>query len=221
MKTADLVLDGCDNMETRFLLNDYCMKNNIPWIYSAAIGTTYTTMNVLPGKTACFSCVFDKEIMPGVLDTCETAGILNSTNAQLTAHVAVEVIKILLDKKPSLGLYYFDVWNHESSSAKVKKRSNCNACNGKYLHLMCKKTDVVSLCGSNSYQIKPAKLVKINICALAKKLKKTFDVELRGNVLHIVDGDVKIALFTDGRAIIKNAKTVGRAKAVYSKIVSV
>ncbi|NOR85808.1 hypothetical protein GQ473_06845 [archaeon] len=221
LKSFDLILDGTDNMETRCLINDFCMKNNIPWIYSAAIGTTYTTMNIIPKKTACFECIFEKEIMPGTLDTCETAGILNSTNTQLAAHVVVEAIKILTGKTPSLGLYYFDVWNHERTYANVKMRSYCNACNGKYLHFEGKKTDVVALCGNDSYQIKPAKLVKLDLSVFFKKLKKTMDVELRGNVLHVVDGDVKIALFADGRAIVKNVKTVGQSKAVYSKIVSV
>lgn len=221
LKNHDLVLDGTDNMETRFLLNDFCMKNRIPWIYAAAIGITATTMNIIPEKTACFECVFEKEMLLGTLDTCETAGILNSTNTHLAAHVVVEAIKILLGKKISEGLYYYDSWTHETTRAKVRKRRNCNACNGKYLHLQEKKTETISLCGSNSYHIKPAKPVKIDLEALADKLKKTLVVETKGSIIHIILENTKISLFADGRAIIKNAKSPQQAKAVYARIVGI
>ncbi|MCK4967583.1 MAG: HesA/MoeB/ThiF family protein, partial [Candidatus Aenigmarchaeota archaeon] len=105
LENHDLVIDATDNMETRFLLNDFCMKNKIPWIYLAAIGTTATAMNILPEKTACFECVFGKETPAGALDTCETAGILNSTILQITAHASVETIKMFMGKTPALGIY--------------------------------------------------------------------------------------------------------------------
>ncbi|MCK5474146.1 MAG: ThiF family adenylyltransferase [Candidatus Aenigmarchaeota archaeon] len=221
LKNQDLVLDGTDNMETRFFVNDFCMKNRIPWIYAAAIGTTVTTMNIVPGKTACFECVFEKELTPGILDTCETAGILNSTNTHLAAYVAVEAIKILLGKKISECLYYHDSWTHKTTAAEVKKRKNCNACNGKYLHLQEKKTESVALCGSNSYHIKPAKIVNIDLEALAGKLKKTLVVETKGSIIHITLENTKISLFADGRAIIKNAKSPQQAKAAYARIIGI
>ena len=95
LAAADLILDGTDNFETRYLINDYAVKNSLPWIYSAAVGSYAVTMNVLPGETACLSCIF-AESPRGSIETCETAGILNSAVNLVASIAATEALKVLV-----------------------------------------------------------------------------------------------------------------------------
>src|SRR5512143_2649065 len=98
---AQLILDGTDNFETRYLLNDYAVRERVSWIYAAAVGSYGVTMNVLPGETACLACVFP-ESPRGSFETCDTAGILNSAATTIAAIEATEAIKFLVEAHDTL-----------------------------------------------------------------------------------------------------------------------
>ena len=98
---ADLILDGTDNFETRYLINDYAVKNSVPWIYAAAVGSYAVTMNILPGETACLACVFP-ESPRGTLETCETAGILNSAVGLVASLAATEALKLMVGARSKM-----------------------------------------------------------------------------------------------------------------------
>src|SRR5258708_1015686 len=151
-----LILDGTDNFETRYLVNDYAVKNSLPWIYTAAVGAYAITMNVIPGETACLSCVFPQS-PSGVIETCETAGILNSAVNFGASIAATEAIKLLTGAKEKLRrtLLSYDLWRNERAEVSAAKpRPDCRTCGRReFLHLAGEGRPHITLCGRNSVQI--------------------------------------------------------------------
>jgi len=145
-KNIDLVLDCTDNLETRFLINDFSIKNNLPFIYSSAVGSKGYVFNIIPNKTPCLRC-FLKEASQ--LDTCETAGVLNSITNLISSIQSNEAIKILLGKGYEKNLLFFDVWKNDMSKIKINKNKSCICCNIKnYEYLDGKKYKVYRGMGS-------------------------------------------------------------------------
>src|SRR5881394_2739042 len=125
-----LVLDGTDNFETRYLINDFAVKHSVPWIYVAAVGSYAITTNIVPGETACLSCLFP-ESPRGTIETCETSGILNSAVNLAASIAATETIKLLTGAKSKLRrtLLSHDLWTNERAEVSVDKpRSDCRTC---------------------------------------------------------------------------------------------
>ncbi len=212
----DLMIDCTDNMETRFLINDCSMKHKIPWIYTAAIGSKGATMSLVPEDNPCFRCVF-KDMPKGILETCETSGVLNSASTAIASFAAAEAIKILTGKKHSKTLTYIDVWNQRMDRIEVKKRSECPSCNGNYEFLEKKReSQTISSCGKNAYQIIPAKPKKLDLVKLFPRFKNEGTASIFGPILHFRKDGTEISIFSDGRAIIKNAKNKSDAERLYS-----
>lgn len=210
LKSANLLLDCTDNLKTRFLLNDFCRKEKIPWIYSAAIKTSGYVMPIFPGGP-CLKC-FLKEAS---LDTCETVGVLNTITASIAALQVNLALKILTDNnfnnKVNSKLYYYNIWAPSLKIIKVKKNKNCPACNGNYGHLTNKQDRVIKFCSAGKYQIMGNKKDFTKI----KKLWGMLDTVLDdGIALHFKN----IMLFKDGRTLIK-AKSEQEAQAIYSKYI--
>lgn len=206
---SDIVLDCTDNFETRFLINDYCKKNGIKWIYGAVIRNFGTIYSILPDKP-CFRCIFNNHAS---LETCDTVGVLNAAVTATSSLQANEAIKILLGKPYESNLIRINVWQPQILKLKVKKNPKCPACNGIYEYLSGKKASkIVKLCGTNTYQIKGK---AINLKLLLQKLKnRKTNVK---NFQYCIHSD-NITIFTDGRAIIK-ANTPDKAKSIYSRII--
>ncbi|MBI2110098.1 ThiF family adenylyltransferase, partial [Candidatus Woesearchaeota archaeon] len=147
---GDLVLDCTDNLETRFLINEYCVKNKIPWIYSAAIENHGFVFNVMPGE-ACFRCIFKEA---SGLDTCDTAGVLNSISSLIASVQVNEAIKILANKRYEKDMMFFELGKNVFTKMKVSKNTKCLTCKGRYEYLNGDKKKIVKFCGTNTYQIK-------------------------------------------------------------------
>ncbi|MDP3765125.1 MAG: ThiF family adenylyltransferase [Nanoarchaeota archaeon] len=211
----DLILDCTDNLETRFLINDFSIKNKIPFIYSSAVGSKGYVFDILPDKNnACLRC-FLKDATQ--LDTCETVGVLNSIANLISSIQTNEAIKILLNKNYEKNLLFFDVWKNELSKIKVNKNEKCICCvKHNFEYLTGKKLSrIVKLCGDNIYQIKTKSIDKTQFNNLKNKLKKI------GKIIdfdYCINFDNKITIFNDGRALIK-AKDEKEAKSLYSKFV--
>ncbi|MBN2422575.1 HesA/MoeB/ThiF family protein [Candidatus Woesearchaeota archaeon] len=129
LKESDLILGCTDNLESRFLINEFSLKKKIPWIHGGAVKTTGNLLNILPGEV-CFRCVFSP--VKNFNETADTVGIINSIPVIIGALQATQAIKILLKKEYEKDLIYFDVWNNEFNKINVKKNKNCPACNGKW-----------------------------------------------------------------------------------------
>ena len=214
-KNPDIILDCTDNLETRFLLNDFCIKNKISFIYSAAIGCKGYVFNIMPGVTACLRC-FLKE--SSQLDTCETTGVLNSITHLVSSIQASEALKLMIKKSNfETKLLFFDIWKNELEKIRINKDDNCICCaKNNFEYLSGKKANKIArLCGDGMYQIKANPIGKEQFNELKAKLKK---IGKLADFFYCINFDGKITIFKDGRALVK-AKDEKQAKAVYSKVV--
>jgi len=207
---GDLILDCSDNMETRFLLNEFCIENNIPWIYSAVIGSTGMVFNIIPNKTPCFNCLFSEP--EESLGTCDTEGIINTIPSLISAIQFTEALKILTNQPYTKELIYYDLWKQKLEKTKIKKNPNCNPCKQQFSYLNGEKsTELIKFCRTNTFQLR---IPKLNLEKVAEKLKKLDDVILNDYCLIFKE----LTIFRDGRILIK-ANSEEQAKSLYSKYI--
>jgi adenylyltransferase/sulfurtransferase len=221
LEGIELILDGTDNFETRYLVNDYAVKNSVPWIYAAAVGSYGVTLNVLPGMTACLACVFP-DSPQGTFETCETAGILNSAVNLVASIEATEALKALVGavEKTRRTLLSFDVWSNERAEVgAAQPRPGCRACGDRYfVHLAGEGRPHITLCGRNSVQIherhRPVDFGEMN-----ERLRSLGTVRHNDFVLKFWHDSYEMTLFPDGRAIIKGTTDTGVARSLYARYV--
>ena len=224
---VDLVLDGTDNMQTRFLINDVCVKSKIPWIYTAAIGTYGMMMTIVPGRTPCFRCLLPDVPEPGSLPTCDTVGVLNTIPAIIASIESTEAIKILLKEKRTINaegnLIFYDVWSNNFEKRTIIQDKRCRCCvEHKFDFLNAAKKEIItSLCGRNAIQITPAKPTDISFISLAERLKRLGEVRFNNFILVFKERDKEISLFKDGRAIIKGTDDEKVARSLYARFIGI
>ena len=225
---VDLVVDGMDNFETRFVINDACVKHHMPWIYGGCIGTHGITMVIVPGKTPCLRCVFESAPPPELSPTCDTAGVLGPAVNVIASFQAMEAIKFLSGNFDALDktLYTFDVWTRESKALKIEglhQRIDCPTCGQKNFEYLTgeKGSRSTSLCGRNAVQISRDNPLEIDFKTLADKLKQVGEVRYNNFLLKFKVDKHEITLFPDGRAIIQGTNDIALARTLYSKYVSV
>ncbi|MFC2032188.1 ThiF family adenylyltransferase [Chloroflexota bacterium] len=221
-RNADVILDGLDNSETRFLINDVALKHKIPWVYGGAIASCGMTMTIVPGETPCFRCIFPNLPSPGTTPTCETSGVIGPAPAIIGSLQATEAMKILIGAgEVNRELIIVDVWNGTFKHLKIQHREDCPACNGKYEFLEGEfGIKTTSLCGqSRAVQVVNTKMREIALYKLAVRLKKAGDVSYNEYMLRFTADDHEITVFPDGRAIIKNTIDESLAKELYFKYI--
>lgn len=218
---VDLILDGTDNFETRYLINDYAMKDSIPWIYAAAVGSYGVTLNILPGETACLACVFP-DPPRGAVETCETAGILNSVVNLVAAIAAAEALKFLVEapSKMRRTLLSWDVWTNERAEvAATRPRAGCRACGERnFIHLAGEGRPHITLCGRNSVQIHEQER-PVDFVEMTTRLRPHGTVRHNEFVLKFWHEPYEMTLFPDGRAIIKGTTDTAIARSLYARYV--
>ncbi len=214
LKNYNLVLDCTDNMETRFLINDYSVKNKKAWIYCSAVGTKGRLFTIVPGKTPCFRCLFAVP-KPGSLETCDTAGVLNTITTTIAALQVTEAIKLLTKQQTAKELLAVDVWKQELQKIQVKSNAKCICCKKKKYEFLDgnKETMSIKLCGQGRIQIKGR---MPNIPAIRKRLEQNGNVKATEYGIHFANQETDFFLFNDGRCLIK-AATKEEAKNVYSE----
>jgi molybdopterin-synthase adenylyltransferase len=217
----DLILDGTDNFETRYLINDYAVKFSRPWIYAAAVGSYCATLNIVPGRTACLACIFP-EPPRGPSETCETAGILNSLVNVAASLAATEALKFLTGASGQLRqtLLWFDLWRNERAEVLADHpRAGCRACGGRdFIHLAGEGRAHITLCGRNSVQIHEQRR-PLNLAQMTERLKPHGTVRHNDFVLKFWQGPYEMTLFPDGRAIIKGTTDTAVARSLYARYV--
>jgi adenylyltransferase/sulfurtransferase len=218
---SELILDGTDNFETRYLLNDYAVSKSLPWIYAAAVASYGVTMTVVPGETACLACVFP-ESPHGTFETCDTAGILNSAAASVAAIEATEAIKLLVGDRASMRrtLLSFDLWRNDHAEIDVSKaRADCRSCGKRdFIHLAGEGRPHITLCGRNSVQIHERQR-PIDFREIGRRLEPHGAVRFNDFVLKFWRDPYEITLFPDGRAIIKGTTDTAVARSLYARFV--
>ncbi|NLY79000.1 MAG: thiamine biosynthesis protein MoeB [Lysinibacillus sp.] len=223
MNGVDLIIDGTDNFETRFFINDLAMKYNIPWIHGAVVRSYGMSVSILPKKGPCLHCLL--ETIPSDGMTCDTVGVISPAVQMVASFQVAEALKYLVSGEVSEQLVSFDVWKREHSIVNVSslKKSSCPSCgeNPTYPYLSMEnglKTAV--LCGRNTVQIRPQQKQEISLSSIRNRLKPVVG-ELKENPYLIsfqVDG-VQVVLFKDGRAFIHGTKEEERAKAIYQRYI--
>ena len=216
-----LILDGTDNFETRYLVNDYAVKRSVPWIYAGVVGSYGITMNILPGQTACLACIFP-DPPRGTFETCETAGILNSAVNLVASIQATEALKLLVGAEDKLRqtLLSFDVWKNEQAEvAASTPRDGCRVCGKRaFLYLAGEAQPHITMCGRNSVQIHERHR-PVDFAEVSDRLKPHGTVRHNDFVLKFWHEPYEMTLFPDGRAIIKGTTDTAVARSLYARYV--
>ncbi len=220
IKNATTVVDATDNMDTRFLVNDACVKHGIPWVYAGAVGTTGMVMPIMPNGP-CFRCVFPSLPQPGQLPTCDTVGIVNTLPSTVASLEVTEAFKIMQGKQPTKQLMFIDVWQSDLQKIAVRKNPQCQACVKRDFEFLQarKRKFAASLCGRNAVQIVPAKELKGGLGDLKRRLSKLGESEIADGVLKFRAKGVELTVFPDGRTIIGGTTDLAKAKTIFSKYV--
>lgn len=222
---ADLVMDGTDNWETRYILNDGCVKEGKPWVYCGAVATYGMTQLIRPGETACLRCLFAEPPPAGTSATCDTAGVLGPAVSVVASLAATEGIKYLLGHTEALspGLVHVDVWDLSWRVFKMARKADCPCCVGQEFPFLevAATSHATSLCGRNAVQITVTRPVKLDLKALAERLRGAGEVSVNPFLLKLRAGEYRITVFPDARAIVEGTTDAGVARSLYARYVGV
>lgn len=225
IRGANVVLDGTDNFETRFLINDACVKNNIAWIYGGAVASYGMSMTIVPHETACLRCVFQSEPAPGTLPTCDTAGVIAPIVSVIGSIVSAEAIKYLAGAGArNAGMIHIDLWENTFDSFVVPRKRDCIACGqNKFEYLEGERGSVMTafLCGRNAVQVNPGKGHALDLSSMAERLRDLGKISVNEYLLKLEIGDYEISVFPDARAIVKGTDDAAIARSVYAKYIGV
>ena len=220
LQGADLVLDGTDNLETRLLVNDACLKLGIPWVYGAALGAQGNAMTIIPHETPCLRCLIADVPPPGVMPTCDSEGVLAPVTGIIGSWEAAEAQRLLTGQPPREGVLLLDVWHGETRVVELDRRADCPACGGTYDYLTGERTTfTTSMCGRNAVQISPAEERQISLEALEARLARAGEVTNNGFLLSFVVDGAELVLFPTGRAIVKGTTDEALARTLYARYV--
>jgi len=217
-----VVVDGLDNFETRYLINDACLKHGVPWIYGGVLGAVGVTMTVLPGDGPCLRCVFPEPPPPGTLPTCDTQGVLGPAPVIVGALEAIEACKILIGGADvRRELLFLDIWDGSFRSVRIARADGCPAC-GKHEFEFLREaahSSTVALCGRHAVQITPAAGTTIALDKLAESLARIGKVSFNGFLLQFAAEGCELTLFPDGRALVKGTTDPDVARGLYARYV--
>jgi molybdopterin-synthase adenylyltransferase len=216
-----LMLDGTDNFETRFLVNDFAVKAGTPWVYAAAVGSYGLTMTILPGKTACLACLMET-FQVGLEETCDTIGVLGPVVNLIASLEVGEAIKILSGNPAALHgkLVSCDVWSGKFQSISPERNPECSVCvHRRFSHLTGDAQPHITMCGRDSVQIHERGR-SLDLQALQNRLSATVsEVRQNGFLLRFLVPPYEMTVFTDGRAILKGTKDPAVARSLYAKYI--
>lgn len=220
---ADLVFDGTDNFETRYLLNDACVKAGVPWIYGGVVGTEGLALAVHPGTGPCLRCLFPHPPPPGVLPTCETAGVLNTVPAVVAAFQVTEGLKHLAGgpETEAPRLLRADPWHGEIRLVEIRRNEACPCCGKREFSYLEGKgsTPTAVLCGRYAVQVSPPEPVRLDLEQLLRRLKRAGEAESNGLMIRFRVEGHELILFPDGRAIVKGTDDEALARSLYARYV--
>ena len=221
LSEADVILDGSDNFEVRYLVNDLAVRRGIPWIYGAAVGTRGSYMPILPGRTSCLACVFPAA--PSARQpTCDTAGVLNAVTAFVGSMQAAEALKILAGRPDAVERRFVsqDVWSGERSAVGTGRPvPGCAVCGRReFRHLDAAAPRSSRLCGRDAVQV-PGDDRPVDLAALARALAPLGAVRYAGHVMRFSCPPHELTVFEDGRAIVKGTQDLGIARSLRDRYV--
>jgi adenylyltransferase/sulfurtransferase len=221
---AALILDGTDNLATRYLLNDHCVRHGLPWIYAGVVGAAGIVLPVLPGQGPCLRCVFPDPPPPGALETCESTGVLLPAVSAVASLAAGLALRLLAreDLRPALepALVELDVWNGGVRRIVTARDPDCPACaRGELPVLESSGGRVERLCGRNTVQVRSGAR-RPDLASLARKLDGTVeDLVANEALLRFTVEGLRWTVFRDGRALVEGTEDLVRARTSYDRYV--
>jgi adenylyltransferase/sulfurtransferase len=224
LKDRDLVIDGTDNFQVRYLVNDACVKLGVPWIYGAAVSSYGATMTIIPGETPCLRCIFEEMPGAGSSPTCDTAGVIMPIISSISAVQVSEALKILTGQKQALhrSLMQIDIWQNDWRKIKlagpVEDCKTCGRRNFEFLNADAQEFSAV-LCGRDAVQVMPPNTTDLDLAALAEKLRNITEVKHNEYLVRFMAGENEITVFRDARAIIKGTDDIAAARSLYAKYI--
>jgi molybdopterin-synthase adenylyltransferase len=227
----DLILDGTDNVATRYLINDLAVKQNIPWVYGGCVGVVGRVWGIRPGRTACLRCLFPERPRADELPTCDTAGVLGPAAAMVGGLQAATAIRFLVEGPEQLtkttGLISLDAWSGEfrtmpSAAAPI---ADCPCCGQRnFPFLSTNGTDfTTNLCGRHAVQVlRPESAGRIDLALTAERWRKVGIVATSPWFVKCKLNDpagIDLTLFPDGRLVVHGSTESSRAKSLYARFV--
>lgn len=214
---SDVIVDGTDNFDARFLINDFAVRHGVPWIYGAAVGSYGIAMPVVPGKTACLRCVYPAP-PSGAQPTCETAGVLNVIVSAVASIQVADALKILCRQAPRARITTIDVWNGGIRQIDAPARDpECPCCGRReFPYLEESSRGPVTLCGRNAVQVEGR---PVDLKELSERLARVGEVRANEFALRFVVTPYELTIFADGRAIVKGTADTGVARSLYARYV--
>jgi len=220
---VDLLLDGTDNFETRFLMNDFAVQSGLPWIYAAGVSSYGLTMTIRPGLTPCLACLLETgSASQGLEDTCDTIGVIGPIVNLIASLEVAEALKLLAGRTEALHgrLLSCDVWSGHLQSIRVPRNPKCRACAKRdFTYLEGESQPHITMCGRDSVQIHERSRA-LDLSALAARLRNVAD-EVRQNdfLLRFRIAPYDMTVFADGRAILKGTKDPSTARSLYARYI--
>jgi len=218
----DVILDGTDNFETRLLINDFAVKNKVPWIYAAAVGSYGVTAVIRPNATACLACFFDPTYSQGFEETCDTAGILGPVVNLIASLEVSEALKLLTGNYEALTnhLVSCDIWTGHFQSIRVERNPDCRVCgHGDFTYLTGAAQPHITMCGRDSVQIHECNRT-LDLVSLGGRLAASIsDIRQNEFLLRFRIPPYEMTVFVDGRAILKGSKDPAVARSLYARYI--
>ena len=219
LNNSDCVVDGLDNMQTRYLLNRHCVGRQIPFIFGGAIGMEGNVAVFKTPETPCLECV-----LPGIddseLPTCDTRGVLGATTGIIGSLQAMETIKLLtkINQKPESKLMIFDFAESEFRTVELYIRPDCPVCQLRHAPETIERK-VAWLCGSNTVNVNPTKPTSVDLNAARRVLQNGHKILLATPMVLVFDyKGHEISIFKRGRMLIKNVSEEAEALRIYNEI---
>ena len=218
---TDCVVDGLDNMQTRYILNKYCADHQIPFIFGGAIGMEGNVATLKVPETPCLEC-----ILPGLSDanlpTCDTRGVLGATTGIIGAIQALEAVKVIagIEPKSKGKLMVFDFAQSEMRAIPLRVRPDCEVCQIKKKPLASYPSKLAWLCGSNTVNVNPQTQMNLDLQGLSSSIGKKYPVLLTTGMVLVFDYmGHEVSLFKKGRMLIKNVHDEASAEKVAHAII--
>ncbi len=222
IKGCDLVLDGTDNVETRYVLNDACVKAGVPWVYGGAVGTEGLVMPVVPGTGPCLRCAFPEPPPTGSLATCDTAGVLASTTATVAALQVAAALRLLTGDRDNAGrLTSLDPWKARFHSMNIPRDPECPCCGQRRFPFLRSSgvANATTLCGEEAVQVTPAAPIDVGLPELAKRLRGAGTVDLGDDHLVFATEEHELLVFADGTVLVNGTRDLDLARTLVARFV--
>ncbi len=217
---VDLILDGTDNLETRYLLNDFSVAHALPWVYAGVVGSAGLVLPVLPGRSACLACLFPEPPPADALPTCDSAGVLLPAVGAVASFAAGLGMRLIARPESEFepALIELDTWNGEVRRLSAPRDPTCRVCGRReFVFLHRPGAEAISLCGRNTVQI-PARGARRALSSLARRLPEgASEVRLHDELLRFAFEHCRVSVFPDGRALVEGTSDVARARDLHAR----